>query len=153
MRRLDLRKAQAANINTIRDINRQIVLNYVRDREPISRASIARDTALQRSTVSEIIETLKAEGLVEEIGAGVSTGGRRPTMLRLRTGGAIAIGVDITPTFTTVATSDLAGRLLEQDSFPTEPDPHRMLSAVIEGVRRLSDRNKGSIEGVGISIP
>ena len=42
MRRLDLRKAQAARLNTIRDINRQIVLNYVREREPISRAEIAR---------------------------------------------------------------------------------------------------------------
>ena len=59
MRRLDLKKAQAANINTIRDINRQIVLNYVREREPISRATIARETALQRSTVSEIVETSK----------------------------------------------------------------------------------------------
>ena len=153
MRRLDLRKAQAANINTIRDINRQIVLNYVREREPISRASIARETALQRSTVSEIVEALKAEGLVEEIGEGVSTGGRRPTMLRLRTAGAIAIGVAITPTFTTVATSDLAGRLLEQDSFPTEPDPDRMLSRLIESVRKLADRNNGSIEGIGVSIP
>jgi predicted NBD/HSP70 family sugar kinase len=153
MRRIDLRKAQAANISTVRDINRQIVLNYVREREPISRASIARETALQRSTVSEIVEALKAEGLVEEIGAGVSTGGRRPTMLRLRTAGAIAIGVAIAPTFTTVATSDLAGRLLEQDSFPTEPDPDRMLSCVIEGVRKLADRNKDSIEGVGVSIP
>jgi predicted NBD/HSP70 family sugar kinase len=153
MRRLDLKKTQAANINTIRDINRQIVLNYVREREPISRASIARETALQRSTVSEIIETLKAEGLVEEIGAGVSTGGRRPTMLRLRTGGAIAIGVAITPTLTTVATSDLVGRVLDQESFVTEPDPNHMLDSVIDGVRKLSDRNKGLIEGVGISIP
>ena len=153
MRRIDLRKAQAANINTIRDINRQIVLNYVREREPISRASIARETALQRSTVSEIVETLKAEGLVEEIGAGVSTGGRRPTMLRLRTAGAIAIGVAITPTFTTVANSDIAGRVLEQESFLTEPDPNRMLDSVIEAVRKLSDRNKVSIEGVGVSIP
>src|SRR3984893_7573423 len=153
MRRIDLRKAQGANINTIRDINRQIVLNYVREREPISRASIARETALQRSTVSEIVEALEAEGLVEEIGAGVSTGGRRPTMLRLRTAGAIAIGVAITPTFTTVATSDLAGRVLEQESLLTEPDPSRMLSSVIEGVQKLSERNKGSIEGVGVSIP
>jgi len=47
MRRIDLKKVQAARPNTIRDINRQIVLNYVREREPISRASIARETALQ----------------------------------------------------------------------------------------------------------
>jgi predicted transcriptional regulator len=52
MRRIDLTKAQAARSSTIRDINRQFVLNYIRDREPISRAEIARSTELQRSTVS-----------------------------------------------------------------------------------------------------
>ena len=92
MRRLDLKKAQTAGLATIRDINRQIVLNYVREREPISRAEIARETELQRSTVSAIVDCLIGEGLVEEIGAGESTGGRRPTLLRLRTAGAIAIG-------------------------------------------------------------
>ena len=112
MRRLDLKKAQAARLNTIRDINRQIVLNYVREREPISRAEIARETELQRSTISAIVESLKTEGLVEEIGEGESTGGRRPTMLRLRTAGAMALGVAITPTRTTIATSDLAGRVI-----------------------------------------
>ena len=114
MRRIDLKKVQAARSSTIRDINRQIVLNYVRDREPISRAEIARETALQRSTISTIVEDLKAEGLIEEIGEGESTGGRRPTLLRLRASGALAIGVDITPSCTTVATCDLAGRVLER---------------------------------------
>src|SRR3712207_7668490 len=56
-----------------RDINRQIVLNYVREREPISRADIARETALQRSTVSIIVEELKEEGLIEEVGDRKST--------------------------------------------------------------------------------
>jgi len=61
--------------------------------------------------------------------------------------------VSITPTFTTVATSDLVGRVLEKERFATEPDATRMLGSVIEGVRKLSDRNKGLIEGVGISVP
>jgi hypothetical protein len=39
MRRIDLRKAQAARSSTIRVINRRIVLNCVRERELISRAS------------------------------------------------------------------------------------------------------------------
>ena len=59
MRRLDLKKAQAARLNTIRDINRQIVLNYLREREPISRAEIARETARQRSTISTIVEAVQ----------------------------------------------------------------------------------------------
>lgn len=151
MRRIDLKTVQAANPHTIRDINRQIVLNYVRERSPISRATIARETALQRSTVSEIVEALTDEGLVEEIGEGQSTGGRRPTMLRLRTVGAIAIGVNITPTNTIVASSDLAGVIVRQEVFPTDPDPERTVNRIIEIIRRFSAH--GSIEGIGISVP
>lgn len=153
MRRLDLRKTQAARLNTIRDINRQIVLNYVREREPISRAEIARETALQRSTISAIVESLTEEGLVEEVGEGESTGGRRPTLLKLRTKEAIAVGVAITPSCTTIATSDLAGRIIEQEEFPTNPDPDQTLGEVMALITQLSIRNHGSIEAVGVSLP
>jgi predicted NBD/HSP70 family sugar kinase len=151
VRRIDLKTVHAANLHTIRDINRQIVLNYVREREPISRATIARETALQRSTISEIVEALTDEGLVEEIGEGKSTGGRRPTLLRLRTVGAIAIGVNITPTYTTIASSDLGGGVMQQESFRTDPIPEQTLNRIIEIIRRFSEQ--GSIEGVGVSIP
>src|SRR6266478_928070 len=151
VRRIDLRKVQTAHLHTIRDINRQIVLNYVREREPISRATIARETALQRSTISEIVEALTGEGLVEEIGEGQSTGGRRPTLLRLRTVGAIAIGVNITPTYTTIASSNLAGVVVQHECFPTDPVPERTLKPIIEIIRKFSGQS--SIEGVGVSIP
>lgn len=153
MRRLNLKRSQVARLNTIRDINRQIVLNYVREREPISRAEIARETQLQRSTVSAIVEDLEVEGLVEEIGEGESTGGRRPTLLRLRTKEPIALGVSITPTVTTVATSDLSGRLVEEREFPTRPDRHLTIKNVITAVQELSNRSNSSIEGVGVSLP
>jgi N-acetylglucosamine repressor len=130
-------------------INRQIVLNYVREREPISRAEISREADLHRSTVSVIVEALATEGLVEEVGEGESTGGRRPTLLRLRTKEAIAIGVAITPTCTTVATSDLAGRVIEQKEFLTDPDPDKTLNEVIDLVREFSGQSKVSIEAVG----
>ena len=94
MRRIDLKKANVARSNTIRDINRQIVLNYVRERGPISRAEIAHETALQRSTVSLIVEELRVDGLIEEV-SGESTGGRPPILLSLRTADAVAIGVDV----------------------------------------------------------
>lgn len=153
MRRIDLKKAQTARLATIRDINRQIVLNYVREREPISRAEIARESALQRSTVSAIIDDLQNEGLVEAIGEGESTGGRPPTLLRLRTAGAIAIGVAITPSLTTIATSDLAGRVLGQQSFPTDPDPERTFSQVIDCVEQFLAQKNESIESIGVSLP
>jgi len=153
VRRLDLKKTHAARHNTIRDINRQIVLNYVREREPISRAEIARETDLQRSTISTIVDELTSEGLIEEIGEGESTGGRRPTMLRLRTAGPIGVGVAITPTLTTVATSDLAGRVFRKDEFPTDPDPEKTLSGVVTSLDGMLRDANGSIEAIGVCLP
>src|SRR5215207_1322644 len=154
MRRIDLTKAQAARSSTIRDINRQFVLNYIRDREPISRAEIARSTELQRSTVSTIVEELKDEGLIEEIGAGASTGGRRPTLLRLRAAGATAIGVDITPSATTIAASDLVGRVIARERFENSPRPEELAAQVIERLREIAGReHQGAFAGVGVSLP
>lgn len=152
MRRIDLKKANVARSNTIRDINRQIVLNYVRERGPISRAEIAHETALQRSTVSLIVEELRVDGLIEEV-SGESTGGRPPILLSLRTADAVAIGVDLGTTRTIVATSDLAGRVLEQETFETNPDAKKTMQEIIDRSKKFIRRNNGTIEGIGISLP
>jgi len=151
MRRIDLRKVSVARSDTIRNINRQIVLNYVRERAPISRAEIAQETALQRSTISIIVDELKAQGLIEEF-EGESTGGRPPTLLQLRAADAVAIGVDLSTKNTVVATSDLAGRVLEKEEFQTDPDSKVTLNKIIDSARRLI-KTGIDIEGVGISLP
>src|SRR5436190_5566844 len=151
MRRIDLKKANAARSNTIRNINRQIVLNYVRERGPMSRAEIAHETALQRSTVSLIVEELRVDGLIEEV-SGESTGGRPPILLSLRTANAVAIGVDLGTRRTIIATSDLAGRVLEQEEFPTDADAGKTISEIINRARRLIRKNQGTIEGLGVSL-
>ncbi|HEY0005181.1 MAG TPA: ROK family transcriptional regulator [Pyrinomonadaceae bacterium] len=152
MRRIDLKKANVARSDTIRNINRQIVLNYVRERGPISRAEIASETELQRSTVSLIVDELKAGGMLEEV-YGESTGGRPPILLSLRTADAVAIGVDLGTRNTIIATSDLAGRVLEQEEFPTDADAEKTIARIISCARRLIRKNKGTIEGIGVSLP
>ena len=152
MRRIDLKKTSVARANTIRDINRQIVLNYVRELGPISRAEIARETALQRSTVSLIVDELTNHGLIEEVG-GESTGGRPPGLLSLRTADAVAIGVDLGSIKTVMATSDLAGRVLGQEEFLTDPDASHTTQKIVESTLRLIEENGGTIEGIGISFP
>jgi predicted NBD/HSP70 family sugar kinase len=151
MRRIDLKKVSVARSNTIRNINRQIVLNFVRERAPISRAEIAQETNLQRSTVSLIVDELKARGLIDEF-EGESTGGRPPTLLRLHAADAIAIGVDISTKHTIVATSDLAGRVLAKEEFLTDASSARTLEKIIDCARNLI-KNGMEIEGIGISLP
>ena len=141
-----------ARSNTIRDINRQIVLNYVRELGPISRAAIARETAMQRSTVSLIVDELRADGMIEEV-SGESTGGRPPSLLSLRAANAVAIGVDLGTVKTVMATSDLAGRVLEQEAFPTAADVDTTIRNIIACAQRLITKNRGTTEGIGISLP
>jgi predicted NBD/HSP70 family sugar kinase len=155
MKRIYLQQAktQIARPNTIRDINKQIVLNYVRDRSPISRADIARETALQRSTISAIVEDLQKAGLIEEIGTGDSTGGRKPTLLKLRTQAPVAIGVDVAPRITTVAIADLGGNVLEREEFPSDPLMSEMSRKIVDRVAALAKKYKNAELEVGISVP
>ena len=146
-------KSQIARHNTIRDINKQIVLNYVRVRAPISRAEIARETSLQRSTISAIVEDLKTQGFIEEIGTGDSTGGRKPTLLKLKAGTPVAIGIDVTPRTTTVVVADLEGNILESDKFPTSSDIEYMNSQILGKISAVVKRHPKAGLEVGISIP
>lgn len=146
-------KTQIARPTTIRDINKKIVLNYVRDRSPISRADIARETDLQRSTVSAIVEDLQKENLIEEIGTGDSTGGRKPTLLKIKTGTPVAVGVDVTPRTTTVALSDLAGNILEQETFGTSSSMNTMNREIISRIEKIVKKHPKAELEVGISVP
>jgi predicted NBD/HSP70 family sugar kinase len=152
MRRIDLNRDNVARASTIRDINRQIVLNYVRERGPISRAEIASETELQRSTISLIVDELKLGGLLEEV-YGESTGGRPPGLLSLRTADPVAIGVDLGTSRTILATSDLAGRVLEQEDCETDPCAEKTIAQIVRCARKLIRKSGGTVEGIGVSLP
>ncbi len=155
MKRIDLQTAwtQIARPNTIREINRQIVLNYVRDLAPISRAEIARATNLQRSTVSSIVSALQRAELIEDIGTGSSTGGRKPNLLRIRTGIPAAIGVDVGPRETVVVVTDLAGKVLEKVESTTFEDSAKQTELILKQVSDFADRYRNESLEVGISVP
>jgi len=140
-----------ARADTIRYINRQIVLNFIREKEPISRAEISHETALQRSTVSLIVDELKTRGLIYEI-EGESTGGRPPTLLRLHAGASLAIGVDIATAHTTIAVADLAGRVVDRETFETDPDVRATFHKVGASLQKFI-RVHGNIEGIGVCVP
>ena len=152
VKRINLKRANVARSNTIRDINRQIILNYIREESPISRADIARVTELQRSTVSLIVEELLNTELIEEVN-GESSGGRPPQLLSLKTSYPVAIGVDLGKKRTIVATSDLSGYIIEKKEFATNKNFTETVNRVIEAARCFIKKYGKSIEGIGISLP
>ena len=146
-------KIQVASNESVRDINRGIVLNLIRTRQPISRADLARMSGMQRSTISLIVEELVQENWVIEGPTGRLPRGRRPTFLRLNDDRLI-IGVDVRPIHTTIALADVNGRLSSQKVIATPSDPKIALKLVIREIQAMmaaSDNKK--IEGIGISLP
>ena len=152
MKRLDFTNTQVASSETARDINRGVVLNLIRRRQPISRADLARVSGLQRSTVSLITEQLIRENWVVYGQTGRLPRGRRPTFLRLNDRRAIVVA-DLRPVQATVAVADVNGRFLSQESMPTPPDPKAAVKGIISRIRHLmhthADRD---FEGIGISL-
>jgi predicted NBD/HSP70 family sugar kinase len=153
MQAIDTKRTQGASSEVVRDINRRIVLNLIRTRQPISRADLARVSGLQRSTISLIVEQLIQENWVLEGPTGRLPRGRRPTFLRLNDERVI-IGVDIRPVQTTVALADANGRFISQEAMITSPDPKIALQSLIECINRVKRSCRGKmIEGIGISLP
>ena len=99
------------------------------------------------------MDDLRDAGLIEEIGTGASSGGRKPTLLKLKTETPVAVGVDVTPRTTTVAVADLAGKVVEMENFATSSDADYMSGQIIGRVAKYADKyNKNKLE-VGMSLP
>lgn len=153
MRKPRKNRTQAASSEVVRDINRRIVLNLIRTRQPVSRADLARVSGMQPSTISLIVEQLIKENWVLEREVGRLPRGRRPTFLRLNDERVI-IGVDIRPAQTTVALADANGRFTAQEVIVTTRDPELTFGPLIECLQRMVSACKNrKIEGIGISVP
>ena len=77
--------------------NRDLVLRTIFAHDSISRAEVARVTRLTRTTVSEVVNNLLAEGLVEEVGRGESIGGKSPILLSIVADSRYLIGLKSCP--------------------------------------------------------
>ncbi|MFZ0303309.1 MAG: ROK family transcriptional regulator [Terracidiphilus sp.] len=153
IRHVDLTDTEVASSETARRINRDIILELIRENQPTSRIDLSRSSGLQKSTVSQIVEQLISENWVVERAVGATPRGRRPTLLGLNEH-IVAIAVDIHPRLAIVAVVDLNGRLLSQCKVPVTSDPAASTRLIVDCIRRFkgffTDR---AMEGIGVSLP
>jgi predicted NBD/HSP70 family sugar kinase len=153
IKRVDLAYAELASSEVARDINRDIVLELIRTRQPVARADLSRLSGLQPSTVSSIVEQLLAEKWIVEGAAAVRPRGRRPTLISLNDD-LVMLVADIRPNQAIVAVIDLNGRFLSREVIPLVSDPERGVGNMIECMLRMQANHVGkTFEGVGISLP
>jgi predicted NBD/HSP70 family sugar kinase len=153
VKRIHPHNYQKAGKQTIRDINRAIVLNTIRNRQPIPRVEIAKLTGLRNSTVSLIVAQLFEDGFLQEGIAGPSSGGRKPTLLSLNARRFQVIGVDIGVIDTVLGIADFNGVILHHEQFHTQPDPDDFVQDLAERVKGAITRHHlPNCEELGVSI-
>jgi predicted NBD/HSP70 family sugar kinase len=153
IRRIDLAYVELASSEVARDINRDVILELIRTKQPIARADLSRISGLQPSTVSSIVEQLLAEKWIVEGAAALRPRGRRPTLLSLNDDMVILVA-DIRPDQAIIAVVDLNGRFLSREALPLLSDPEQGVSNVIDCMERMRARYPDkSFEGIGLSLP
>ncbi len=124
----------------LRGMNLERVMAVAIDRaEPFTRAELVEATGLSVPTIGSITTDLIRLGIVRDLGAGPSSGGRRPSFMEFNARHGFVAAIDIGPTRTRLAVADLRGealahRLIET---PTTGDPTSLLTSVASDLRSL----------------
>ncbi len=141
----------------MREINEKLLLNLVRAQGPISRAELAKCTRLSPATVSQIVQVLLDSKFVEEIGEGSSSGGRRPTLLRLEPSAGYVVGLKLSDGSASVAVTDLNANVIHfaetamsrnVPAAQTLDETSQIILKAIEG----SGINASRMLGIGIGL-
>lgn len=148
---------QTGDLNLVKKINKSIVLHHIRTDSPISRARIAEITGLTKATVSSLVNELIESSLVEEIGAGESSGGRKPMMLLFNGTAGYAIGVDLGVHDILAVLTDLNGKVIcEKRALHDNTSVEAVIELLRRTIRELIDSAPESVYGIigiGIGVP
>jgi len=134
--------------------NRDLVVRTVFAHESISRAEVARITNLTRTTVSEIVNGLLEERLVEEIGRGESIGGKMPILLSVVSDSRFLIGLNLAQDKFIGAILNLRGEIKEMVEIPVSgEDGKTALDLVYQIIDQLMKKRIKPIVGIGVGTP
>ncbi|AMM18913.1 hypothetical protein AX769_00610 [Frondihabitans sp. PAMC 28766] len=138
------------------------VLRLIRSGAATSRAELVRVTGLAPSTVSLRVEGLFELGLLREIGAAGSTGGRRARRLEIDPSAGVVAAIDLGAHHVRIAVRDLAGRAVADDDASGEilvsADPAETVDAIWAVLERLREsrgdgRARPELRGIAVSVP
>lgn len=152
VRQIDLASSQIAPSDIARDINRNIILELIRFKQPLARADLARLSGLQPSTVSAIVEQLIRENWVTE-GAVVKPARGRPSTMLSVNSAMVTFALDLRPNRAILAVVDLSGRFLSRETIATSSDLTKTVALIGKRIRALREEYSSmSFEGVGVSL-
>jgi predicted NBD/HSP70 family sugar kinase len=145
---------EKATRQQLKDHNTQLVLRTIFQHRAASRAEVARQTGLTKTTVSDIVANLMDAGLVEESGVGTSAGGKPPTLLNPIAEARQVICLDLESKEFRGALVNLQGQLRNRINIPTQGlSSEAALSRVYVLIESLLAAADAPVLGIGVGSP
>jgi len=144
----------SGNAKVVRNINRAVILNLIREKQPLARIEIAKTSGLNKSTVSSIVAGLLEEALIYQKIEPNPNIGRNPINLYLKLGAHFVGAINIDAPTTRIAIADLDGSPRESCELETESkDAANFVRRCVQQLFQLQKRLQiKHLKGIGVSI-
>lgn len=139
----------------LKKINRSKIYQYIYRSKLTSKLQIVQDLQMGLSTVSQNLNILENEGLIEKNGYFDSTGGRKANAIQIVSDFRISIGVGILKNMFHITAIDLYGNTVYTDTIPlTYSNTAAYYQQITDKVKDFIDKNQypeNKILGVSIA--
>ena len=156
-----MRDERSGSLRSLRQQNRERVVEALRELGVASRAEIARHTGLSPATVSTLVTQLRDSGVVIDRFGDVPAAqrsGRPPMLISLGRSAGVAVGIDFGKRHLAVAVPDLAHEVLAESrrEMPDDYDAQQGMDAAAELVGEVlakAGAERDRVIGVGLGLP
>ena len=140
---------------SVKKINRSKVYQYIYRKKTTSKRQIVQDLQMGLSTVSQNLNLLEQDGLIEKNGYFESTGGRKANAIQIVSDFRISIGIGILKNMFHITAVDLYGNALYTNTIPfpysNTPDYYKQVTDKIKEFIATNQYDEEKILGVSIA--
>ena len=140
---------------SVKKINRSKVYQYIYRKKITSKLQIVQDLQMGLSTVSQNLNLLEQDGLIEKNGYFKSTGGRKANAIQIVSDFRISIGIGILKNMFHITAVDLYGNTLYTNTIPfpysNTPDYYKQVTDKIKEFIATNQYDEEKILGVSIA--
>lgn len=140
---------------SVKKINRSKVYQYIYRKKITSKLQIVQDLQMGLSTVSQNLNLLEQDGLIEKNGYFESTGGRKANAIQIVSDFRISIGIGILKNMFHITAVDLYGNAFYTNTIPfpysNTPDYYKQVTDKIKEFIATNQYDEEKILGVSIA--
>lgn len=140
---------------SVKKINRSKVYQYIYRKKTTSKLQIVQDLQMGLSTVSQNLNLLEQDGLIEKNGYFESTGGRKANAIQIVSDFRISIGIGILKNMFHITAVDLYGNAFYTNTIPfpysNTPDYYKQVTDKIKEFIATNQYDEEKILGVSIA--